>query len=186
MLLLPSDILARLSPFTPLFSRRTWRHVPILLVGALLAPGRRMVSSALRAVGLASVPTFQTYHRILNRAVWSSLDASRILLRLLITVFADQGPVVRGIDETIERRHSQKIAATGIYRDPVRSSHSHIVKANGLRWICVMLLAPIPWAGRAGWALSFLTALAAALAPSECYAQARHRRHKPSRSGHGS
>ena len=174
MLLLPADILALLAPFAPLFSRRTWRHVPTLVVGALLAPGRRMVSSALRAVGLAHVPTFQTYHRLLNRAVWSSLAASRILLRLLVATFAVSGPLVLGIDETIERRRSQKIAATGIYRDPVRSSHSHFVKVNGLRWVCVMLLVPIPWAGRV-WALPFLTALA----PSERYAQGRGRRHKP-------
>ena len=68
MLLLPTDILACLAHFAPLFSRRTWRHVPVLVVGAILAPGRRMVSSALRAVGLAHMPTFQTYHRVLNRA----------------------------------------------------------------------------------------------------------------------
>jgi hypothetical protein len=174
MLPLPSDILACLAPFAPLFSRPTWRHVPILVVGALLAPGRRMVSSALRAVGLAHLATFQTYHRLLNRAVWSSLGASRILLRLLVATFAPAGPLVLGIDETIERRRSQKIAATGIYRDPVRSSHSHFVKVNGLRWICVMLLVPIPWAARV-WALPFLTALA----PSERYALQRGRRHKP-------
>jgi hypothetical protein len=173
MLLLPGDMLTLLAPFAPLFSRRTWRHVPILVVGTILSPGRRMVSSALRAVGLAHLPTFQTYHRVLNRAEWSSLGASRILLQRLITTFAPQGPVVLGIDETIERRHSQKIAATCIYRDPVRSSHSHFVKANELRWICVMLLVPIPWAARV-WALPFLTALA----PSERYAQERGRRHK--------
>jgi len=174
MLLLPADILACLAHFAPLFSRRTWRHVPILVVGALLAPGRRMVTSALRAVGMAHAPTFQTYHRLLNRARWSSLDASRILLRLLVTTLAPQGPLIVGIDETIERRRSQKIAATGIYRDPVRSSHSHFVKVNGLRWICLMLLVPIPWAGRV-WALPFLTALA----PSERSAAQRGARHKP-------
>lgn len=173
MLLLPADIIALLAPFAPLFSRRTWRHVPMLVVGAILAPGRRMVSSALRAVGLAHVPTFQTYHRVLNRAVWSSLDASRILLRLLVAAFAADGPLVLGIDETIERRRGAKIAAAGIYRDPVRSSHSHFVKVNGLRWVCLMLLVPIPWAGRV-WALPFLTALA----PSERYAAQRGRRHK--------
>ncbi len=175
MALLPAAIVACLTHFAPLFSRRTWRHVPILVVGALLAPGQRMVSSALRAVGLAQTPTFQTYHRILNRAVWSSLGASRILLRLLVAAFiADDEPLVLGIDETIERRRGKKIAAAGIYRDPVRSSHSHFVKVNGLRWVCLMLLAPIPWAGRV-WALPFLTALA----PSERSAQERHRRHKP-------
>jgi DDE superfamily endonuclease len=173
MLLLPADIIALLTPFAPVFSRRVWRHVPILVVGAILAPGRRMVSSALRTVGLAHLPTFQTYHRVFNRAVWSSLDASRILLHLLVSVFAPAGPLVLGIDETIERRRGAKIAATGIYRDPVRSSHSHFVKVSGLRWVCLMLLVPIPWAGRV-WALPFLTALA----PSERYATQRGRRHK--------
>jgi hypothetical protein len=77
------------------------------------------------------------------------------------------------IDETIERRCGARIRARGIYRDPVRSSHGHFVKAAGLRWISLMLLAPIPWAGRV-WALPFLTVLA----PSERYARERGQRHK--------
>src|SRR5215467_8900195 len=174
MLLLPADMVAFLAPFAPLFSRPVWRHVQVLLAGAILAPGRRMVSSALRAVGLGRLSQFQRYHRVLNRAVWSSLGASRILLGLLVATLAPSGPLVVGIDETIERRRGAKIAAAGIYRDPVRSSRSHFVKVNGLRWICLMLLVPIPWAGRA-WALPFLTALA----PSERYAQRRGRRFKP-------
>ena len=107
MPILPADLLVLLEHFAPLFSRRTWRHVPLLVVGAILAPGRRMVSSALRAVGLAQEPSFQTYHRVLNRAVWSSLDASRILFGLLLATFAAKGPLGVGIDETIERRRSQ-------------------------------------------------------------------------------
>lgn len=174
MLTLPDDIVALLASFAPLFSRRVWRYVPVLVVGALLAPGQRMVSTALRAVGLGQVRHFQNYHRVLSRAVWSSLGASRILLGLLVAAFAPDGPLVLGLDETIERRRGAKIAAAGIYRDPVRSSRSHFVKVNGLRWVCLMLLVPIPWAGRV-WALPFLTALA----PSERYAQRRRRRHKP-------
>ncbi len=174
MLLLPADVLALLAPFASLFSRPVWRHVQVLVVGAILAPGRRMVSTVLRAVGLIHLPIFQTYHRVLNRAVWSSLGASRILLGLLVVTFAPRGPLVIGIDETIERRRGPKIAAAGIYRDPVRSSHSHFVKVNGLRWISRQVLVPIPWAGHT-WALPVLTALA----PSERYAQRRHRRFKP-------
>jgi len=55
----------------------------------------------------------------------------------------------------------------------VRSSHGHFVKASGLRWLSLMLLAPVPWAGRV-WAMPFLTALA----PSERYCQTRGRRYK--------
>ena len=136
MLLPPADIVALLNSFAPLFSRRVWCHIPLLGVGAILAPGRRMVSSVLRTVGLSQEQHFQTYHRVLNRAVWSSLKASRVLVHVLALTFAPSGPIVLGIDETIERRCGPKIAATGIYRDPVRSSHSHFVKVNGLLLSC--------------------------------------------------
>lgn len=103
----------------------------------------------------------------------ASLAASRILLSLLVRTLAPQGPLIFGVDDTIERRWGAKIAARGIYRDPVRSSRSHFVKVSGLRWLCMMLLAPIPWAQRV-WALPFLTALC----PSERYHATQGKRHK--------
>jgi hypothetical protein len=161
------------SPFAPLFSHRVWRRALVLLGGAILAPGRRTVAAALRVMGLEQEPRFERYHRVLNRARWSSLAASRILLGLLVAAFAPTGPLLLGIDETLERRWGAKIAARGIYRDAVRSSQSHVVKASGLRWVCLLLLVPIPWAERV-WALPFLTALA----PSERSDRERGRRHK--------
>jgi DDE superfamily endonuclease len=173
MLTLPPAMLALLAPFAPLFGRRVWSYALVLLVGTLLAPGKRTVTAALRVMGLAHTRRFERYHRVLNRAQWSSLAASRVLLSLLVAAFMPTGPLLVGIDETIERRRGKRIEAKGIYRDPVRSSHAHFVKASGLRWICLMLLVPIPWAGRV-WALPFLTALA----PSERYDQEHGRRHK--------
>jgi hypothetical protein len=116
---------------------------------------------------------FQTYHRVLNRARWSSLAASRILLGLLIESFAPAGALVFALDDTIERRRGEMIAAKGIYRDPVRSSHSHFVKASGLRWLSLMLTVRVPWAERV-WALPVLTALC----PSERYYEERGHEHK--------
>jgi len=127
----------------------------------------------LRVMGLAQVKQFHRYHRVLSQAKWSSLAIGRILLGLLVATFAPDQPLIFGIDETLERRRGAKIAAKGIYHDAVRSSHSHFVKASGLRWVCLMLLVPIPWAART-WALPVLTALA----PSERYARSQHRRHK--------
>ncbi len=173
MLTLPAHIMARLDPFAPVCSRRVWRHVPTLVGGAILAPGRRMVSSALRVMGLGHCRAFSTYHRVLNRAVWSHLRVSRILLGMLIAAFAPDGPLVIGLDATLERRRGPKIGATGIYRDPVRSSHSHFVKVRALRWVSMMLLVPIPWAHWT-WALPFLTVLA----PSDRYDEEREQRHK--------
>ena len=127
----------------------------------------------LRVVGLGSEEHFQNYHRVLNRARWNSRAASQILLGLLVKAFAPSGPILVGLDDTIERRWGRKIQARGIYRDPVRSSHSHFVKTSGLRWLSLMLLVDIPWAGRV-WALPFLTVLA----PSVRYHQKRGKRHK--------
>jgi len=162
-----------LAPFAPLFSVRVWRHAQVLLAGALLAPAQRTVTAALRVTGRAQVQQFHRYHRVLSRDRWSSLAAGRVLLRLLVAAFVPTGPLVFGIDETIERRRGTRIAAKGIYRDAVRSSHSHFVKASGLRWVCLMLLVPIPWAAHT-WALPVLTALA----PSERYDAERGLQHK--------
>jgi len=120
-------------------------------MGAILAPGKRTVTACLRVMGLSDEVHFQNYHRLLNRAVWSSRQVARILLRLLLDVFvAPDAAVVLGIDETIERRRGTQIAARGIYRDAVRSSKEFFVKTSGLRWISLMLLAPIPWIGGCG------------------------------------
>lgn len=174
MLILPDAIIPILKPFSTLFQRRTWMKAQVLLMGAILSPGKRTVTSALRVVGLRDTTAFASYHQVLNRAVWSSLQLSRVLLYLLLR-HLDSGevPLVFGIDETLERRRGQRIKAKGIYRDGVRSSNSHFVKASGLRWISLMWLAPIPWASRT-WALPVLTVLA----PSQRYHQQLGRPHK--------
>ena len=170
---LRTEYITILGAFERLFSQRIWKHAKILLIGAILSPAERTVTAALCVTGLSLEKHFENYHRVLNRAKWSSLEASHILLGLLVGAFALCGPIILGLDDTIERRRGAKIKAKGIYRDPVRSSHGHFVKASGLRWLSLMLLAPIPWAGRI-WALPFLTILA----PSERYYQGKQRKHK--------
>jgi hypothetical protein len=132
---LPPRFAALVLCFAPLFLQRSWRHAEVLLVGAILAPGRRTVASILRITGLAREPRFVNYHRVLNRAAWSGRAAGRVLLGLLLDAFAPHGPVILGLDDTIERRRGKRIGAKGIYRDPVRSSRGHFVKASGLRWL---------------------------------------------------
>ena len=90
----------------------------MLIAGAILAPGKRTVACALRAMGLENERRFCRYHRVLSRANWSGREASRILLGLLVKIFVPEGaPLVVGVDETLERRQGKKIAAKGIYRD---------------------------------------------------------------------
>jgi hypothetical protein len=160
-----SELVAWMRPFRDTFTAPTWQHVLVLVMGAILVPGRRTVASALRVMGRGQTPHFGSYHRVLNRNKWSGRWLSRRLLGLLVDAFVPEGePVVIGADDTVERRWGARIKARGIYRDPVRSSHGHFVKASGLRWLSLMLLPEIPWARRC-WALPFLTVLA----PSQRY-----------------
>ena len=138
-------------------------------MGTILTTGQRTVAAALRVMGRSDQDDYSRYHEVLNRAVWSP----RILLLLLQYFDRGHGPLIFGIDETLDRRRGAKIRTRGIYRDAVLSSRHQLVKASGLRWISLMWLGHVPWAGR-HWALPVLTVLA----PSSRYHQQQGRRHK--------
>ena len=108
---LPEPLAAWMGPFMTGFTRPTWRHALVLVAGAILAPGRRTVAAMLRVMGLGQAPTFTNYHRVRNRNRWSGRAAAKRLLQHLLGTFAPDGPVVIGIDETIERRWGPKIKA---------------------------------------------------------------------------
>src|SRR5215211_6874860 len=149
--------LSLLTPFAVAFTAPTFRHVLVLVSGTLLAGGRRTVAAALRAVGLGDERRFTTYHRVLNRDVWSALVLSRLLLDLLVrTVLAADAPLELVVDETLERRRGRKVAWKGRFHDATRSQSGHVVTSDGIRWVGVMLLVPLPWCQRR-WALPFLT-----------------------------
>ena len=174
MLTLPDAIVPILLPFATLFTNPTWRKAQVLLFGAILTPGQRTVAAALRVMGRDDHRDYARYHEVLNRAVWSPRKAARILLVLLLQhLDGGDGPLIFGIDETLERRRGPQIKARGIYRDAVHSSRHQLVKASGLRWISLMWLGHVPWARR-HWALPVLTVLA----PSARYYQRQGRRHK--------
>ena len=127
MLTLPDAIIPILQPFSTIFQHRTWMKAQVLLIGAILAPRKRTITSALRIMGLSDDTGFAKYHHVLNRAVFSPLQLSRVMLSLLIRHLGqDDETLVFGIDETIERRWGRRINARGIYRDAVRSSDSPI------------------------------------------------------------
>jgi hypothetical protein len=169
----PSTTERLLAPFRRLFTRPTLRRLETVAEGVLLAAGPRTVAAALRAVGKGGEAGFAGFHRVLNAARWSARDGARLLLALLVAAFVPDGPVVIGLDDTIERRKGARIAAKGIYRDPVRSSKGCFVKVSGLRWLSLMVLARVPFA-RAVWGLPFLTVLC----PSERAAETVLKRHK--------
>ena len=171
--IVPPAIVSLMAAFRDFFTAPVWDHVLVLVTGAVLTPGKRTVSAVLRIMGLSGAADFALYHHVLSQAHWDSRIIARKLLSLILERLLPAGPVIIGIDDTIERRWGQKIAARGIYRDPVRSTHGHFVKASGLRWLAFMVMIPLPWAIR-HWALPFLTILA----PSQHYDDTHRRRHK--------
>ena len=173
MFRLPPEFSEIISVFSPLFPKTIFERAGQLLLGTILTHGKRTVCGVLRTLGFKDIKNWDLYHRVLSRAKWSPLKCSFELLQLLVKRFCVNKTLVIGLDETLERRWGRKIKARGIYRDAVRSSKSHFVKCSGLRWICVMLLFPIPWANRI-WALPFLSVLA----PSKRYHKQQGKAHK--------
>jgi hypothetical protein len=169
----PPILVSWLAVFRGCFTAPVWQHVQVLVVGAVLAPGKRTVTQALRVMGLAEQPGFGLYHAVLNRARWDARAVARQLLLHLLARLAPDGEVIIAIDDTIERRWGGRIKARGIYRDPVRSSYGHFVKTSGLRWLACAAVVTVPFANRR-WALPFLTVLA----PSARWSEQQNRRHK--------
>jgi hypothetical protein len=157
---LPDPIIQILLHFRPVFTRPTWHKALVLVVGTILARGRRTVTAALKQMGLHDEADFTLFHQVLNRASWSCLTLSCLLLQLLVNTFVGLGGTVEiVIDETLERRWGRKIAKRGHYRDNLQSSKEQSVSTSGLRWVVMMLVVQVPWTRRA-WALPFFSALA--------------------------
>src|SRR2546426_1022048 len=155
----PSSIIAVLAHFEPLFTAPTWKKVLILLLGTLLARGRRTVTAALRQMGQQMNAQFSGFHQVLNRARWSPLEVSRRLLQVLVDTFVRAGGTVEMVmDETLERRWGRKISKRGHWRDSLRSSKERSVSTSGLRWVTMALVVSLPWT-KLRWALSFLSVL---------------------------
>ena len=172
---LPVVILSLLANFADAFTKPTWKNAQTLLIGAIICNGKRTVSSALRAMGLAREKRFERYHRVLSKAKWREFTLAKVLLGLLIALLPKNVPILIAMDETIERRSGKKITTKGCYRDACRSSHSLVVKCFGLKWLCATLIIRLPWSNRP-WALPFMTVLC----PSKKHDMQKGLRHKSS------
>ena len=154
---LPGTLLPVLEAFRPEFTARTWPKAVTLMLGTILARGRRTVAAALRQMGLHDDPKSSSYHQVFNRAAWSPLHLARRLLAAVIAAFVPPGVgLTFAIDETLERRWGRKIRIRGHYRDPLASSKERSVSASGIRWIVLTLVVTVPWASRP-WALPILS-----------------------------
>ncbi len=117
MFAMPVPVQEILERFTPVLSRPVWNHAQILILGAILARGKRAVTATLRAMGLTRERLFTNYHRGLDRAVWHAWFASKILFGLLRALLPKEAPLLLLVDETIERRKDDK-NKTKLYDPP--------------------------------------------------------------------
>lgn len=156
---LPAEIILILSHFAPVFTQPTYQKGVELVIGTILAKGRRTVTSALRAVGKGQGQGWSKYHQVLNRARWSGLAVSQVLVQLIVSTFVGSGDVVTiAVDETLERRWGPQIRKRGHWRDSLASSKKTNVTSSGLRWLVFAVIVNVPWTPYA-LALPFLSVL---------------------------
>jgi len=171
---LSPEILSVLAIFQSVFTAPTWEKAQVLIVGTLLSHGRHTVTAALRQMGRGDQTDFSLYHQVLNRAQWSPLELSRLLLQALCKAFvAVGGSLTFVIDETLERRWGLKIRKRGHFRDSLLSSRKKSISNSGLRWIVLSLVVNVPWTSNCV-ALPVMSVLA----PSPKVNQKLKRRHK--------
>src|SRR3712207_2329731 len=132
---LPPAFTSWLAPFLAAFSRHTRPTVAALAMGALLSVEPRTVANCLRVLGLAEHPGFAAFHRVLNRNAWSGLALARTLLRMLVAAFVPAGPIVVGVDHTLERRRGRRIGPAGRLYDAGRSSTEWRAGSRGVRLV---------------------------------------------------
>jgi len=164
---------AVLAPFAGLCSATVWEHAQVLVIGAILCQGPPTVAAARRVRGLGQEPRVERYHRVLNRARWSGLQAAKLLLGLGMQLLPAHGMPVRVVADPVERRRGKRSKAKGCYREAVRSTGTPVVKGLGLKGRSLLVGVRLPWGSRP-WALPGLTVLA----PAERAHQQAKKRHQ--------
>ena len=168
------EIILLLNAFAPSMTAPCFKNSLVLIFGAILAPGKRTVTSALKVLGIQDA-NFDKFHRVLSRNKWSPVEMSFILLDLLIRHFVPEGADLEfNLDETLERRQGKKIKWKAWYKDGVRSTGKNVVVSTGLRWLCLTILVKTPWCKRP-WSLPFFVILV----PSEKACARNNRPHRP-------
>ncbi len=153
---IPSVIVQLLAAFSETLTVPTFGNVLVLVCGVILS-NKGTISAALRVMREDQDKGYGKYYRVMNRAVWSCLSLSRILLGLIVvTCLTPSMPLMLVVDDTLERRKGKKIGKKGWHRDPTHSSGSRVTKAQGIRWLSIQILVPVPWSKRR-WSLPFMT-----------------------------
>jgi hypothetical protein len=157
-MILPTEAADVLLPLAPAFTEPTFRRFSLLLLAAILTPGRRTVANLLRTLGTLADGHRTSYQRVLSDASWSALHLARLLARQLIRLLPPDTPIVLVGDDTVDGHKGKKVHGKARHRDPVRSSHSYTAWRYGHKWVVLAVLVRFPFASRP-WALPVLVDL---------------------------
>jgi hypothetical protein len=137
------------------FTNPTYQRFSTLLVGAILATGRRTVANLVRTLRHLAPGHATDYRRVLSRAPWSGLALGCVLVRFLLEHIVPEGPVRLVGDDTVDGHPGRTVYGKARHRDPVRSSHAFTAWRYGHKWVVLAVLVQFPFATRA-WALPVL------------------------------
>jgi DDE superfamily endonuclease len=173
MVNLPNVAEPLLMPFCVAFTEPTFQRSLVLLIGAILARGRRTITNLLWNVGDLAEGDPTDYHRIFSRAPWSTWKLGRVLATAVIQLAGSRDWIRVAIDCTVAEHKGTKVYGKGCHHDAVRSTSTHTAYRWGHRWIVLAVIIHFPFCNRP-WALPILAAL---YRPEELNKKER-RRHK--------
>jgi hypothetical protein len=157
-MILPNEAADVLVPLAPAFTEPTFRRFNLLLLAALLTPGRHTVANLLRTLGAPADGRRTSFQRVFSAASWPALRLARLLARQLIRWLTPDTPIALVGDDTVDGHKGKKVHGKARHRDPVRSSHSYTAWRYGHKWVVRAVLIRLPFAGRP-WALPVLVDL---------------------------
>ena len=173
MLSVPPAAEPLISSFSVAFTRPTFQRVRVLILGAIMAMGRRTVTAMLRAVGSLAEGHWTNFHRVLSCRVWSCGPLGKVLAAMVLELIPADQAVVCSVDDTNPQHKGKHVYGKGCHHDACRSTHSHVVWVWGHKWVVLAVNVKFPFASRP-WALPVLCAL---YRPEELN-KAEGRRHK--------
>jgi len=158
MVQLPAAAQPLIDRLSVAFSQPTFKRFTLLLVGAILTPGRRTVLHVLWTVRSLTDGHVSSYHRVLSRNRWSLWPLGRALAGAALAWVGEGEPVLVAIDDHATQHRGKRVYGKARHRDAVRSSHSHTVWLWGHKWVVLAICVRLPFASRP-WALPVLCAL---------------------------
>lgn len=170
---IPSALEPLLLQFSFAFTDPTFARFSVLMLSAILTPGRRTISNLLRTAPVLTGGHPSSYHRVFSCRHWAPWKLGYALAYCILHYLVREDVVYLTVDDTVDEHRGKRVYGKACHRDAVRSTHSYTTYRWGHKWVVLAILVQLPWSKRP-WALPVLTALY----HSKEWNQKHGRRHK--------